>query len=246
MSTSLYHLLLHRIFRDLQRRGTGATPSPCTGTTVKLCCFFAFSGTGRQKIWLKSFYATESSIFSSALTTLIPPSFLSSHSKVDSFRCGIEKLIPMKVRQAFVARLVRLLPAGGLMLSSNLRFFAIGLETGGLNRFRTLLAAVRATSIGQQQLRQQQQEHTYIEFCALRSLLLIPLILCRLCFLGEREREPSSLRVRSLKNSLLPMVHNSLHLDGLGMRGCACPPPRPMGTGAIQRLAAFGPILGLR
>ena len=30
--------------------GTGFTPSPCTGTTTKLCCLFAFSGTGRQKI----------------------------------------------------------------------------------------------------------------------------------------------------------------------------------------------------
>jgi hypothetical protein len=103
--------------------------------TMKLYCFFAFSGTGRQKTW--SFQAMVNSTLPFAPIARMPPSFLSRSSRVNFFRCGIEKLTPGCVRHAFVAALVRLPPAAGVevpfvapLLSSSLRFFAAGSAAG--------------------------------------------------------------------------------------------------------------------
>jgi hypothetical protein len=115
--------------------GTGATPSPCSGMTMKWCCFLAFSGIGKQKTWSTSFHAMANSTLPLAPMALMPPSFLSSSSRVNFFRWGMATLTAGYVLNAFVAVLVRLPPdadapfCGGL-LSSILRFFVAGSAAG--------------------------------------------------------------------------------------------------------------------
>jgi len=90
---------------------------------------------GRQKTWSTSFHAMANSTLPFAPMALMPPSFLSSSSRVNFFRCGIEKLTAGYVLNAFVEVLVRLPPVFdapfcGATLSSILRFFVAGSAAG--------------------------------------------------------------------------------------------------------------------
>jgi hypothetical protein len=110
---------------------------------TKLCCFLAFSGIGRQKIWSTSFHDSANSTLPAAPIARMPPSFLSTSSSVNFFLWGIEKLTPEYVLKAFVDVLVRLPPAAlagavaaaaapfcGPLFSSSLRFFVVGSTVG--------------------------------------------------------------------------------------------------------------------
>lgn len=71
----------------------------------------------------------------------MPPSFVSTSSSVNFFRCGIEKLTPGYVRHAFVAVLAKLppverVPFCALLLSSSLRFLVAGSAGGCEGWFR--------------------------------------------------------------------------------------------------------------
>jgi hypothetical protein len=66
--------------------GTGVTPSPCMGRIMKLCCFLAFSGTGRQKTWSMSLHAMANSTWPAALMARMPPSVVSTSSSVNFLR----------------------------------------------------------------------------------------------------------------------------------------------------------------
>lgn len=132
--------------------GTGFTPSPCTGRTMKLCWRLAFSGTGRQNTWSgksqrrvgkprgaksvpTSFQAMLNATLPSAPVARMPPSFLSTNSNVYFLLCGMEKLTPRYCRHGLVAVLVKLdeaapVPFCAPLLSSSLRFFAVGSFVG--------------------------------------------------------------------------------------------------------------------
>lgn len=121
---------------EVMPSGSGATPSPWREMTMKWCCFFAFSGIGRQKTWSTSFHAMANSTSPFAPTARIPPCFLSRSSRVNFFRCGMAKLTLGYVRHAFVDVLVKLPPVEDapfcalLLLSSSLRFLAAGSAVG--------------------------------------------------------------------------------------------------------------------